>query len=138
MGNPKLIKRLNEALFMEYTDIFLYLRQAGIIEEEEISKLFERLSWMEMRHTDNISIQINVLGGKPEWELDFPIIKGGTDEILRDHLIREQKAIRNYESLIELAEKEKEDQLKLILQGIKAEEEDHYATIKELLEERKT
>jgi len=137
MGKSELITLLNEALIWEYTDIFLYLRQSGIVQDDKISKTFERLAYAEMRHTDTISIQINVLGGKPNWELDYPIIEGGTDEILRDHLNREEKAIQAYESLIELAEKEREHQLKLDLQTIKSEEESHLATIKQLLEKRR-
>ena len=137
MGKVELIRKLNEALYAEYTDIFLYLRQSGLIEEEEISWLFDRLALMEMRHTDNLAIQINALGGKPEWELDYPVIKGGTDEILLDHLKREEKAIQAYQSLIELAEKEREDHIRPVLQDIKAEEKDHYALIKKVLEKRK-
>lgn len=132
MENTKLIELLNEALYLEYTDIFLYLRQASMV-EEEISKTFDRLALMEMRHADNIAIQINVLGGKSEWEFDYPPIKESTDEILLEHLEREKKHINTYRTLIGLAEKERQDQLKLILKGIKSEEEGHLGAIKGLL-----
>jgi len=88
---------------------------------------------MEMRHADNIAIQINVLGGKSEWEFDYPPIKESTDEILLEHLEREKKHINTYRTLIGLAEKERQDQLKLILKGIKSEEEGHLGAIKGLL-----
>ncbi len=132
MENTKLIELLNEALYSEYTDIFLYLRQASMV-EEEISKTFDRLALMEIRHADNIAVQINVLGGKSEWEFDYPQIKDSTDEILLEHLEREKKHIKTYRALIGLAEEERQDQLKLILKGIKSEEENHLGTIKRLL-----
>ena len=132
MENTKLIELLNEALYLEYTDTFLYLRQASMV-EEEISKTFDRLALMEMRHADNIAIQINVLGGKSEWEFDYPPIKESTDEILLEHLEREKKHINTYRTLIGLAEEERQDQLKLILKGIKSEEEGHLGAIKGLL-----
>jgi len=133
MENTKLIDLLNEALHSEYTDIFLYLRQASMV-EEGISKTFDRLALMEMRHADNIAIQINILGGKSDWEFDYPPIKEATDEILLEHLEREKKHIKTYQTIIGLAEKERQDQLKLILKGIKSEEENHVRMIKGLLE----
>ena len=136
MENVKLIDLLNEALYSEYTDIYLYLRQASMV-EKEISKTFDRLALMQMRHAENIAIQINEFGGKAEWEFDYPPLKESTDEILLEHLEREKKHIKTYRALIRLAEEDRQDQLKLILQGIKSEEENHLGTIKGFLEKRR-
>jgi len=122
---------------MEYTDLFLYPRQTDIIKEEEVSKKFERFGRMELRHADNIAMQILILGGKPNWDFTLLETKESIDEMLLDHLKLERKAIQPYQTLIEFAERQEEDQLKLILRGIKSEEESHFATIKELLERRK-
>lgn len=137
MEKSKLIKLLNEALQTEYTDVFSYPRQADKIKEKEVSEKFERFGRMEVRHADNIARQILTLGGKPNWEFTILDIKESIDEMLLDHLEREGKAIKLYQALIEFAEKEEEDELKLILKGIKSEEESHLTEIEELVKRRK-
>lgn len=133
MDKNDLVKSLNEALQLEYTDIFLYPRQADIVKEKEISQMFEKFGRMELRHADNIAMQINALGGKPVWEFSMLDAKESLDEILDDHLENESKAIALYNELIEAADREGEDELKLILKGIRAEEEHHFKKIKEIL-----
>ncbi len=137
MNKTKLIELLNKGLQMEYTDVFLYPREAQIIKEEEISETFEKYGRMEVRHADNLATQILALGGKPEWDFTILEAKESIDEMLLGHLEREKSGIEAYENLIELAEKEGEDQLKLILKGIKSEEEGHFLRMSELIERRK-
>lgn len=137
MANEKLIELLNKSLEMEYCDIFLYARHADALEEKETAENFEKLGRMEVRHADSLAIQIQALGGKPNWEITPLDAKGSKDEMLTYHLEQEERAIRGYDDLIELADKEGQDQLKLILKGIKSEEESHAEITKSLLGKRK-
>lgn len=138
MVKDKLIELLNKTLQSEYYDIFLYPRQAGAIKEKEISETFEKFGRMEVRHADNIAMQILILGGKPKWEFEPLDTKESLEEMLYEHLKKEGQCIHLYDKLIESADKEGEDQLKLILKGIKSEEESHLAAIKELIERKKS
>lgn len=137
-NNDKLIELLNEALQAECYDILLYHREADIIKEKEreISKKFETFGRMELRHADNISMQILILGGKPKWEFIPLSVKKSIKEMLETHLGREEKGIKMYSSLIDFLG-EGNEQLKLIIKGIKSEEEGHFAAIKELIERYK-
>jgi len=137
MEKIKLIEMLNDALQKEYTDVFLYPRQADIIKEKDVSKKFERFGRMELRHADNIAIQIQALGGKPNWEFILLETKKSIPEMLQEHLEREVAAVQLYDKLIKLADEEGEDQLKLILKGIKSEETSHLTAIKELVQRQK-
>lgn len=42
MEKDKLIKLLNEALQNEYSDVFLYPREAEIVDEKDIAEKFSR------------------------------------------------------------------------------------------------
>ncbi len=44
MGKDNLIELLNEALQIEYSDVFLYPRQADIIKDKAIAEQFENLA----------------------------------------------------------------------------------------------
>lgn len=140
MEKEKLIELLNEALQTEYTDVFLYPRQADMVraEEGETAEKFDGFGRMELRHADNIASHILALGGRPVWEFKLLDTKESLDEMLTDHLEQEGKAVGLYSSLVELSDKEGEEQLKLILEGIEAEEVSHQRAIKELIEKRKT
>jgi len=138
MEKDKLIELLNEALQIEYTDVFLYPRQAERIKEKEISEKFERFGRMELRHADTIAIEIQKLGGQPNWDFAPIVLKESMDEILLDHLERERKAMQFFSKLIEDLNKEGQDQLKLILEGIRSEEGSHFGAINQLIEKRKT
>lgn len=60
---------------------------------------------MELRHADNIAMQILILGGKPNWDFTLLETKESIDEMLLDHLKFERKAIQLYQTLIEFAER---------------------------------
>ena len=133
MQKDKLIEALNRALQEEYTDVFSYPKEAEKIQRKEIAEEFTRFARMELRHADNVATQINILGGKPKWDFTLLETKESVEEILKQHLQREEAAIQLYGELIKLTRQYGEDQLKLILQGIKTEEELHLSVIKELL-----
>jgi len=133
MAKTRLVELLNRALQEEYTDIFLYSREADIIKDKAIAEKFERFGRMELRHADNVAMQIQILDGTPAWEFLPLAVEKSLDKILRGHLERETAGIRLYEELIKLSDGEGKDQVKLIMKGIKAEEEGHLKVIKEML-----
>lgn len=137
MAKERLIELLNQALQTEYTDVFLYPRQADLIKEKEISELFENFGRMELRHADNLAMQIIALGNTPSWEFNILDINQPLNQMLQGHLDRENKCLEMYNQLIKFCEEEKEDQLKLIIKGIKSEEQDHFNTIKKIINEKK-
>ena len=138
MDENKLVELLNEALQREYTDVFLYPRYADTIKEKEISETFKRFALMELRHADNIAMQIHILRGKPHWEFTPLKTKESLHEMVREHIEREKSALSLYSKLIEFVEKEEGyEQLKLILRGIKSEEASHLKAMNELAEKVK-
>ena len=130
MDKDNLIKLLNYALQFEYNDVFLYPREAKQVKDKDVSRIFEEFGLMEIRHADMLSIKIFELGGKPVWE--FKLLGELTDlkEILKRHLNREVQTINFYQNLIEQVD---DPEIKIILRGIRAEEEVHRNKIKELL-----
>lgn len=132
MDNDRLIKLLNDALQLEYAGVFLYPREAKIIKDKNIASTFEQFGIMETRHADILSIRILELGGKPVWE--FELLEGLSDlkEILKRHLELEEKAISLYQTIVEEID---DPDIKIVLRGIKAEEEVHRDKIKELLKD---
>jgi bacterioferritin len=136
-NNDNLIKLLNEALQMEYVDIFLYPREASEAKSSEIAERFEHFGRMEVRHADSLAMQIINLGGVPKWDF-LPIqSKKSLDEILLDHIDRERKAVHLYTNIIDVASENSEMQIELVLRGIKADEELHLNFVKELLKKGK-
>ena len=137
MIKADIIELLNEALQCEYTDVFLYPREADLVREREISAQFAKFGAMELRHADNIAMQIRTLGGKPYWDF-MPLDSNKTlNDILLYHLGKEEKCIKVYDNLINVADEEGQEQLKLLLKGIKSEEEMHLKAIKEFVEKTK-
>lgn len=130
MDKKKLIKLLNEALQIEYSEVFLYPREAKKLKDKNIAQIFEQFGLMEIRHADMLSIKIFELGGKPVWEFKLLVELTDLKEILKRHLNREEETINFYQNLIEQVD---DAEIKIILRGIRAEEEIHRNKIRELL-----
>ncbi|TRZ94571.1 ferritin-like domain-containing protein [bacterium] len=130
MDKDKLIELLNYALQFEYNDVFLYPRESRAIKDKDVAVLFENFGLMEIRHADMLAIRILELGGKPAW--DFKLLGELSDlkEILKRHLNNEEAAIGFYNNLIERID---DAEIRIVLRGIKAEEEIHRDKIREFL-----
>jgi len=115
---------------MEYSDVFLYPREAKYIEDKNMASVFEQFGQMEIRHADMLSIRILELGAKPVWE--FRLLDDLVDlkEILKRHLGWEEAAVVFYQTLIDEIDN---PEIKIVLRGIKAEEEIHRDKLKELV-----
>ena len=116
---------------MEYSDVFLYPREAKLIKDKDevISSLFEQFGLMEVRHADLLAKRILELGGKPVW--DFFLLQDKTElkDILTRHIEHETRAVDFYGRLVEQVDEE----TKILLRGIRAEEQVHLDKIRELL-----
>ncbi len=130
MDKDKLIQLLNDALQFEYNDVFLYPREAKEIKDKNVAKIFEQFGLMEVRHADLLAIRILNLGGKPVWEFKLLSDLNDTKEILKRHLSNEEASINFYKKLIDEID---DAEIKIILRGIRAEEEMHRDKIKELI-----
>lgn len=129
MEKDLLIFNLNKALQLEYTDVFSYIREAKFITEAAIRSIFEQYGLMEIRHADMLAQHILSLGGKALW--DFVILQNKTDfkDILVRHMDYENRAIDFYGKLIEQVD----DETKILLRGIRNEEEAHLLKLKDIL-----
>ena len=130
MDKDKLIKLLNDALQIEYGEIFLYPREARYMKDKNVAELFEKFGLMEIRHADILSIRILELGGKPVWEFKLSAELSDLKGILKRHLTNEEAMIDLYQNLIGQID---DAEIKIMLRGIRAEEEVHRDKIKELL-----
>lgn len=128
MQTNEIIVELNKALHLEYSDVFLYAREAKIINDKTVALVFEKFGLMEVRHADLLSRRIIDLGGKPIW--DFYVLESKTNlkDILLRHIEFESRAVDFYGRLLEQVNAE----TKIILRGIRAEEEEHLAKLKEI------
>ena len=131
MQTHEIVFNLNKALQFEYSDVFLYPREAKLIKDKDevISSLFEQFGLMEVRHADLLAKRILELGGKPVW--DFFLLQDKTElkDILTRHIDYETRAVDFYGRLLEQVDEE----TKILLRGIRAEEQVHLDKIKGLL-----
>ncbi|MBN1913132.1 MAG: ferritin-like domain-containing protein [Candidatus Omnitrophica bacterium] len=123
MQPHQIIYNLNKALEIEYTEIFLYAREASSVREIDgaLSSLFEKFGLMEVRHADLLSRRILELGGVPAWEYSLPSVDPRVKSVIAHHIDLEAKAIDFYGKLIGQVDEE----TKILLRGIRAEEEEH-------------
>lgn len=126
----ELTELLSDALLLEYSDVFLYSREAKTVEDKEISEKFDRFGLTEIRHADIVSMKLLELGEKPEWS--FRLLKGSAsfEEMVKYHLDKEKGMISVYSECIEATD---DDNFKIVLRGIKAEEEIHLKFMEAIL-----
>ncbi len=126
----ELIELLNDALLLEYSDVFLYPREAKTVEDKEISEKFGLFGLMEVRHADIVSMKLLELGEKPAW--NFKLLEGGLsfEDMVKYHLDKEKEMISAYSECIEATD---DDNFKIVLRGIKADEELHLKFIEVIL-----
>lgn len=126
----KLIELLKTALAREYSDVFLYTREAKTIDDPVLAKRFEEFGLTEIRHADMLSTKLLEAGEKPVW--NFVLLKSGAaiKEVLEYHIGKEREIVFLYNDCISAAD---DENLKIILNGIKANEESHAKYLEEVL-----
>ncbi|HHV64645.1 MAG TPA: ferritin-like domain-containing protein [Peptococcaceae bacterium] len=111
MDKKSLIKRLNWFFSLELNQVDLYKAQSKAFAEEYAGLVFERLSQIEQGHVDNIGAKIKELGANPTviGDVISPILghtagtvigKMSLAEVLKINTMIEQKAMKDYKSLI--------------------------------------
>jgi bacterioferritin len=129
-GGSALLKRLNQALKMEYSMIIHYPYIATLIRDKEIKKLATALGGASIHHADVVASIIIQLGGTPEWAFDqFP---EGTDmqKIFRVQLSKEQAAQQLHRGSAELFHAGEHREAMI---GLANEEERHIHLVEQIL-----
>ncbi len=159
-GSNELIDLLNKAVARELQVCIQYMLQHSIWiakgperPDEEISEAqrkfvgthfpyflpgtgLKKIAITEMRHAEAIAERIVRMGGTPTSKPD-PIRLGDTlKDILEINKAVENGAITLYKRILEVAEKENDEETKKMFERILADEEGHYKTFSEMLEKK--
>jgi bacterioferritin (cytochrome b1) len=125
-----LVKRLNQALRVEYSLIIHYPYIANLIRDEEIKKLATELGAASIHHADVVASIISKLGGKPEWSFE-PFPEGiDTKKIFRMQLAKERLALQLHNGSAEMLPSGSHCEL---LRALAKEEERHIEIVERIL-----
>ncbi len=112
MDKETLISKLNWFYSLELNQVDLYNAQSKAFKGRYSGLVFERSAYIEQNHVDNIGDKIKELGGKPSvlGDMISPIIgkiaggvisSMGLEDTLAINILIEQKAMKDYNDLIE-------------------------------------
>lgn len=128
-GNPKVIERLNEALFLELGAVNQYWLHYRLLDDWGYTKLAakERAeSIEEMEHADKLVERIIFLEGHPNLQTVAPLRIGETvKEILECDLLGEKDAWASYTTSRDICEQEGDYVTKNMFEALIADEEGH-------------
>lgn len=139
MDKDKLISKLNWFFNLELNQVDLYTSQSRASNDPYVKIAFERISYIEQQHVDNIADKIKELGGKPSkiGDVISPIVGSvagtvislaGLSNVLRANILIEQKAMKDYKDLLQKVKKTYGDiELTRILQHNLFDEDLHTA-----------
>jgi len=97
-----LLKRLNQALRVEYSLIIHYPYIATLMRDKEIKRLATELGAVSIHHADVVASIITQMGGRPEWGFDpFPQ-DADVQKIFRVQLSKEQAALQLHKGSAEM------------------------------------
>ena len=119
MNREQIIKKLNWFYSLELNQVDLYMAQSKGVDDVYLSKVFERASYVEQQHVDNIAEKIKEMGSKPTYLGDViaPIlgkIEGkvtsfmGVIPTLKTNILLEKKAMTDYKDFLLKAGKDPE------------------------------
>lgn len=125
METDALISKLNWFYSLELNQVDLYQAQSKAFHGTYSGLVFERLTYVEQNHVDNIGEKIKELGGKPTLLGDMisPIIGklaggaislAGLDDTLAANILIEQKAMKDYNDLIQTLQQDKHQDKELV------------------------
>jgi bacterioferritin len=125
-----LVKRLNQALRVEYSLIIHYPYIANLIRDEEIKKLATELGAASIHHADVVATIISELGGKPEWSFE-PFPEGSdTKKIFRMQLGKERLALQLHKGSAEMSPAGLN---RTLLSALAKDEEQHVEVVERIL-----
>jgi len=127
MDTDTLISKLNWFYSLELNQVDLYNAQSKTFKGRYSGIVFERCAYIEQNHVDNIGEKIKELGGKPTvlGDIISPIIgkvagelisMTGLEDTLAINIMIEQKAMKDYNDLIEKVQQHGDKELTRILQ----------------------
>lgn len=125
MDTDTLISKLNWFYSLELNQVDLYNAQSKAFKGMYSGIVFERCAYIEQNHVDNIGEKIKELGGKPTVLGDIiSLIIGkvageliamtGLEDTLAINILIEQKAMKDYNHLIEKLHKDNDNDKELI------------------------
>jgi bacterioferritin (cytochrome b1) len=126
----QLLKRLNQALRLEYSLIIHYPYIVNLVGNEEVKKLATGLGAASIHHADVVATLISKLGGEPEWSFEpFP---EGTDtvKIFRIQLAKERLALQLHKGSAEMLPISLYSK---VLNALAEEEEQHIQVVERIL-----
>lgn len=139
MEIKELLKKLQEILDLEYSDVFIYNNEAELFklkfkDVENLIKVYKEFALDELTHADIISKQISLLGEKPIWEYKNIFTSNSIRESLKVHLERE---IKSYQIYTEVIKSVQDREFKILLKGIRENEKEHIEKIRNILKKIK-
>ena len=136
-ASKQLLEAMNGALSEELASTIQYLWQhimARGLQSPAIADLFKQTSMVEMDHAYKIAERIHLLGGTPTTAIG-PVKAGGDlKEMLEGDLEAERVAVRMYQDLVKLAEKEGDVVTARLAEEILGETEEHEHRLAAVLE----
>lgn len=137
-GNPTVIERLNQALFLELGAVNQYWLHYRLTEDWGLGKLAakERAELIEeMHHADKLVKRIIFLEGHPNLQTVAPLRIGTTvREVLEADLAGEYEAQRTYAESREICDKERDYVSKELFDELLMDEEGHIDFLETQLE----
>ena len=128
-GSPKVIERLNEALFLELAAVNQYWLHYRLLDDWGLTKLAKKEreeSIEEMNHADKIIERIIFLGGHPNLQTLGSLRIGQTvKEVLESDLAGEEDAVKSYRESKDVCEAERDYVSKIIFEELLQDEEGH-------------
>ncbi len=125
-----LLKRLNQALRVEYSLIIHYPYIANLIRNRKVKTLAIELGGASIHHADVVASIITRMGGKPQWAFDHFPEEADIQKIFRVQLSKEQAALQLHKGSAEMfpAGAYREE-----LIGLALEEEQHIQVVEQIL-----
>jgi bacterioferritin len=138
MASKELKDMLNDAIARELQVSIQYMWQHVMIRginAESVGGIFKEIAITEMKHAEAIAERLDYLGGIPTTK-PTPIEVGkNAVEMLKINKKAEEDAIKLYNKIISLAEKEGDHVTKRLFEAILTDEENHHNQFSTLLEE---
>lgn len=127
-NKEQFIIKLNKALELEYAAAVQYIQHAAVItgaQYDAISKELVVHANEEIGHAVKVSEMLVDLGGVPSVDVEKRLVSRDASTMLEQDLAGEQVAISGYKELVKMAQELGESGMRLILEEILANEEEH-------------
>lgn len=138
MATKKLLDMLNGAIAREIQVAIQYMWQhvqwIGV-KGYATRDAFQEIAIQEMKHAEAIAERLFYLGGIPTTKPEPINVGKALKEMLVQDVKDEEKAMKMYREIIELARNEKDETTAFLFMEILKDEEDHHDTFTTLLEQ---